>query len=96
MRRCHFHGLLYCPDCHRGETAEVPACVLHEWDFTRFPVSNLALDFLQSIYDQPLLCISAVNPGKLNASIALKAAGQQKRCFDKGHNGLAMNEHHAF
>ena len=38
--------------------------MLHEWDFTRQPVSDHALDFLQSIYDQPLLCISAINPGE--------------------------------
>ncbi|KAK9806595.1 hypothetical protein WJX73_006216 [Symbiochloris irregularis] len=78
IKRCHFHSLLYCPDCHRGETAEVPACVLHEWDFTRYPVSNLALDFLESIYDQPLLCISAVNPG-LFARIPLLARTRELR-----------------
>ena len=63
VKQCHFHGLLYCPDCHRGDTAEVPACVLHEWDFTRYPICDFAIEFLASIYEQPLLCISAVNPG---------------------------------
>ncbi|KAG1347021.1 hypothetical protein COCNU_06G008500 [Cocos nucifera] len=40
----------------------LPARVLNLWDFSLYPVSQLAKAFLESIYDQPMLCVSAVNP----------------------------------
>ena len=43
--------------------AELPARVLHHWDFAPQPVSAMAADYLASISDRPLLCIGAVNPG---------------------------------
>ncbi|CAA0826707.1 Phox (PX) domain-containing protein [Striga hermonthica] len=55
-------GQLFCPSCHNNDTAVLPARVLHHWDFTRYPVSQMAKSFLDSINDQPMLCVSAVNP----------------------------------
>ena len=63
-RRCSYNGLLYCSDCHGNETALLPALVLHGWEFTRKPVSNIAADYLASTFEQPLLCIGAINPGE--------------------------------
>jgi hypothetical protein len=62
-RRCDYNGRLYCHECHRGDATELPAAVLHHWDFHPRPVSTLAADYLASIADRPLLCIGAVNPG---------------------------------
>jgi hypothetical protein len=62
-RRCEYNRRLYCHDCHRGDVAELPALVLHHWDFHPRPVSTMAADYLASIADRPLLCIGAVNPG---------------------------------
>ena len=42
----------------------LPALVLHGWEFTRKPVSNIAADYLASTFEQPLLCIGAINPGE--------------------------------
>ncbi|GJM94170.1 hypothetical protein PR202_ga10789 [Eleusine coracana subsp. coracana] len=42
--------------------AVLPARVLHHWDFSLYPISQLAKAYLDSIYDQPMLCVSAVNP----------------------------------
>lgn len=61
-RLCEYSGQLFCSLCHTNDTAVLPARVLHHWDFTRYPVSQLAKSFLDSIYDQPMLCVSAVNP----------------------------------
>ncbi|KAH7281489.1 hypothetical protein KP509_36G050400 [Ceratopteris richardii] len=61
-RLCEYSGQLYCTSCHLNETAVLPAQVLWHWDFTPRRVSQLAKAYLDSIYDQPMLCVSAVNP----------------------------------
>ncbi|XP_068638891.1 uncharacterized protein [Aristolochia californica] len=61
-RLCEYTGQLYCASCHTNDTAVLPARVLHHWDFSLYPVSQLAKAYLESIYDQPMLCVSAVNP----------------------------------
>ncbi|KAK8657051.1 hypothetical protein V6N13_035314 [Hibiscus sabdariffa] len=61
-RLCEYSGQLFCSSCHTNEMAVLPARVLHHWDFTRYPVSQLAKSYLDSIRDQPMLCVSAVNP----------------------------------
>ncbi|XP_047942236.1 uncharacterized protein LOC125189086 [Salvia hispanica] len=61
-RLCEYSGQLFCSSCHTNDTSVLPARVLHHWDFTRYPVSQLAKSFLDSIHDQPMLCVSAVNP----------------------------------
>ena len=67
-RKCEYNGRLYCHECHRGDVAELPARVLHHWDFSPQPASAMAADYLASISDRPLLCIGAVNPGKRTSS----------------------------
>ncbi|XP_024013504.1 uncharacterized protein LOC18020981 isoform X2 [Eutrema salsugineum] len=61
-RLCEYTGQLFCSSCHTNEMAVLPARVLHHWDFNRYPVSQLAKSYLDSIHEQPMLCVSAVNP----------------------------------
>ncbi|KAB2633347.1 hypothetical protein D8674_029594 [Pyrus ussuriensis x Pyrus communis] len=61
-RLCEYTGQLFCSLCHTNEIAIIPARVLHNWDFTQYPVSQFAKSYLDSIHDQPMLCVSAVNP----------------------------------
>ncbi|MQL96586.1 hypothetical protein Taro_029264 [Colocasia esculenta] len=61
-RLCEYTGQLFCLTCHTNDTAVLPARVLHHWDFSLYPVSQLAKAYLDSIYEQPMLCVSAVNP----------------------------------
>ncbi|CAI0398590.1 unnamed protein product [Linum tenue] len=61
-RVCEYTGRLFCSSCHTNDTAVLPARVLHYWEFTEYPVSQMAKSFLDSIHDQPMLCVSAVNP----------------------------------
>ncbi|XP_062213132.1 uncharacterized protein LOC133913915 isoform X2 [Phragmites australis] len=61
-RFCAYTGQLFCASCHTNDTAVVPARVLHHWDFSLYLISQLAKAYLDSIYDQPMLCVSAVNP----------------------------------
>lgn len=51
-RLCEYSGQLFCSSCHTNDTAILPARVLHNWDFTRYPVSQMAKSFLDSINDQ--------------------------------------------
>lgn len=51
-RLCEYTGQLFCSSCHTNETAVLPARVLHHWDFTRYPVAQLAKSYLDSVYDQ--------------------------------------------
>ncbi|KAL6882130.1 hypothetical protein ACP4OV_011602 [Aristida adscensionis] len=61
-RFCAYTGQLFCASCHTNDTAVLPARVLHYWDFSLYPISQLAKAYLDSIYEQPMLCVSAVNP----------------------------------
>ncbi|XP_031403547.1 uncharacterized protein LOC116212930 [Punica granatum] len=61
-RLCEYMGQLFCSSCHTNDTAVLPARVLHYWDFTEYPVCQLAKSYLDSIHDKPVLCVSAVNP----------------------------------
>ncbi|CAH8267851.1 unnamed protein product [Arabidopsis lyrata] len=61
-RLCEYTGQLFCSSCHANDMAVLPARVLHHWDFNRYPVSQLAKSYLDSIHEQPMLCVSAVNP----------------------------------
>ncbi|XP_023639172.1 uncharacterized protein LOC17885971 isoform X2 [Capsella rubella] len=61
-RLCEYTGQLFCSSCHTNDMAVLPATVLHQWDFHRYPVSQLAKSYLDSIHEQPMLCVSAVNP----------------------------------
>lgn len=51
-RLCEYTGQLFCSSCHTNEIAIIPARVLHNWDFTQYPVSQLAKSYLDSIHDQ--------------------------------------------
>ncbi|XP_057442930.1 uncharacterized protein LOC130734499 isoform X2 [Lotus japonicus] len=70
-RLCEYTGQLFCSSCHTNDTAVLPARVLHHWDFTRYPVSQMAKSYLDSIHEQPMLCVTAVNPFLLSRVPAL-------------------------
>uniref|UniRef100_A0A7N0T5S7 PX domain-containing protein n=1 Tax=Kalanchoe fedtschenkoi TaxID=63787 RepID=A0A7N0T5S7_KALFE len=70
-RLCEYTGQLFCHSCHTNETSVLPARVLHQWDFTPYPVSQMAKSYLESIHDKPMLCVSAVNPLLLSKVPAL-------------------------
>ncbi|XP_057951496.1 uncharacterized protein LOC131146147 isoform X2 [Malania oleifera] len=51
-RLCEYTGQLFCSSCHTNDSAVLPARVLHHWDFTQYPVSQLAKSYLDSIHDK--------------------------------------------
>lgn len=82
-RLCDYTSQMFCFSCHTNEMAVIPARVLHHWDFTRYPVSQLAKSYLDSIHDQPMLCVSAVNPSLFSKVPALlHVMGVRKKIGD--------------
>ena len=61
-RVCWYTGGLYCHECHQAQTCVLPSRVLHSWDLLPRPVCCAAYDYLAAIREQPLLCVTAVNP----------------------------------
>lgn len=53
-RFCEYTSQLFCGSCHTNDTVVLPGKVLHHWDFSLYPVSQLAKAYLESIYDQVL------------------------------------------
>ena len=64
--RCAYSGLCYCADCMGHETCMLPAMVVHNWDFSKYPVSQLAADFLLATFSQPVISNKFMNSGRLH------------------------------
>jgi len=62
-RRCNYFHALFCKRwCHYGEKLAIPQRLLNTLDTEAYSVSCHAAHFLRSIWDKPLVQLSAVNP----------------------------------
>ncbi|XP_066997403.2 uncharacterized protein Plekhm1 isoform X2 [Anabrus simplex] len=61
-RVCSFVGGYFCPECHVGDEWIIPARVIHNWDFRRYPVAKKSAAFLDEIQHHPLLDLKILNP----------------------------------
>ncbi|KAB7505067.1 Pleckstrin homology domain-containing family M member 3 [Armadillidium nasatum] len=61
-RVCKYDGKYYCYECHQGDTSIIPARVIHNWDFSLYPVCTLNKKWLDTVMMHPLLDIRLVNP----------------------------------
>ncbi|XP_049804747.1 run domain Beclin-1-interacting and cysteine-rich domain-containing protein isoform X1 [Schistocerca nitens] len=61
-RVCSFSGGYFCSECHVGEEWIIPARVIHNWDFRRYPVSVKSAAFLADVQHHPLLDLKVLNP----------------------------------
>ena len=59
---CEYTKKLYCGGCHCNQKTILPWSVLQAWDFRQKKVSNVAHEYLHSIFEQPILCVSALSP----------------------------------
>ncbi|KAI6173381.1 DUF4206 domain-containing protein [Aphelenchoides besseyi] len=66
---CHYFNKVFCPVCHQGSKARIPARILHQWNFKAYAVCDLAYNFLHEIEDQPVFDIHALDT-KLNRRIS--------------------------
>ena len=63
VRFCWYMGKYYCNGCHDDSLLiTVPARVLFSWDVKPRPVCRDAHEYLLSLWDKPIVCVSAINP----------------------------------
>ncbi len=72
-RFCHYTERWVCPSCFYGDlpidpsnilatSRLIPTRIIHHWDFRLYPVCALAREFLDRIFEHPLICVSAYCP----------------------------------
>ncbi|XP_076312977.1 uncharacterized protein LOC143226199 [Tachypleus tridentatus] len=59
---CTYDGHNYCYECHENEEHVIPARVLLNWDFQKYPVAKLTKIFLNRVEQEPLLDVRILNP----------------------------------
>lgn len=61
-RFCEYTGKHFCVKCHVNETALIPARILHEWSFVPRKVAHKCKEFVDYIYNEPLIGLDAFSP----------------------------------
>lgn len=61
-RVCGYDSKYYCYECHENESALIPARIVHNWDFTLYPVCSANFQWLSSVNHLPLIDLRTVNP----------------------------------
>ncbi|KAF7648131.1 hypothetical protein LDENG_00161270 [Lucifuga dentata] len=59
---CYYSGWYYCQSCHQDNAFLIPARLLHNWDTNKHKVSKQAKEFLEFVYEEPLLDVQQLNP----------------------------------
>uniref|UniRef100_A0A3B4YGE7 Pleckstrin homology domain containing M3 n=1 Tax=Seriola lalandi dorsalis TaxID=1841481 RepID=A0A3B4YGE7_SERLL len=59
---CYYSGWYYCQSCHQDNSFLIPARLLHNWDTSKHKVSKQAKEFLEFVYEEPLLDVQQLNP----------------------------------
>eukprot|EP01006_Ploeotia_vitrea_P029977 TRINITY_DN62443_c0_g3_i1.p1 TRINITY_DN62443_c0_g3~~TRINITY_DN62443_c0_g3_i1.p1 ORF type:complete len:781 (+),score=130.33 TRINITY_DN62443_c0_g3_i1:69-2345(+) len=73
-RFCNYTGFMYCTKCHTKQKAPIPGRMVQHWDFTDYGVCKEAHTYLISIYNKPVLCLSALCPQLYDLVPALDVA----------------------
>ncbi|XP_051566373.1 pleckstrin homology domain-containing family M member 3-like isoform X2 [Myxocyprinus asiaticus] len=58
---CSYSGWYYCPSCHQDNLFLIPARLLHNWDTNKHEVSKQAKEFLEFVFEEPLLDVQQLN-----------------------------------
>lgn len=59
---CNYSGWYYCSSCHVDDSFLIPARIIHNWDTSKYKVSKQAKEFLEYVYEEPLIDIQQENP----------------------------------
>nr|XP_003226125.1 PREDICTED: pleckstrin homology domain-containing family M member 3 [Anolis carolinensis]XP_016852139.1 PREDICTED: pleckstrin homology domain-containing family M member 3 [Anolis carolinensis] len=59
---CSYSGWYYCSFCHVDDNFLIPARLVHNWDTSKYKVSKQAKEFLEYVYEEPLIDIQQENP----------------------------------
>lgn len=61
-RVCGFNGAYFCTGCMATEHFQIPARVIFNWDFKKYPVSQKAAAFLLEFQHQSFIDLKLLNP----------------------------------
>lgn len=75
-RVCRFDGKLYCFDCHANEESIIPAKVIHNWDFAKYPVCKKNKKLLETSESDALLDL------KITSAILYQVTPEMKLVLD--------------
>ncbi|XP_029698566.1 pleckstrin homology domain-containing family M member 3 isoform X2 [Takifugu rubripes] len=84
---CYYSGWYYCQSCHQDNSFLIPARLLHNWDTNKHKVSKQAKEFLEFVYEEPLLDVQQLNPclyehcKPLNTILRLRQQLQSLRAY---------------
>lgn len=59
---CSYSGWYYCSTCHVDDGFIIPARLVHNWDTSKHKVSKQAKEFLEYVYEEPLIDVQQENP----------------------------------
>ncbi|OCT61361.1 pleckstrin homology domain-containing family M member 3-like [Xenopus laevis] len=59
---CSYSGWYYCSTCHVDDGFIIPARLIHNWDTSKHKVSKQAKEFLEYVYEEPLIDVHQENP----------------------------------
>lgn len=62
---CHYLELLFCKRCLGTQKRALPWRIIHLKDFKKYPVSTLAAEFLDAIWNVPLIDLPRVAPASI-------------------------------
>jgi len=72
FRWCHYLGKYFCTGCHSNKSHVIPARIIQNWDFKKYPVSNFAEEILVSMKQDSVFNIQDLNPGLIKRVEKLK------------------------
>ncbi|CAG9576022.1 unnamed protein product [Danaus chrysippus] len=75
---CGFTGEYYCSNCMDPNVFIIPARVIHNWDFKRYPVSRKSAIFLLEFQHHPWIDMKKLNP-KIYSGVSDMAQLQELR-----------------
>ncbi|XP_044764926.1 sorting nexin-29 isoform X2 [Coccinella septempunctata] len=59
---CAFTGDYYCDSCMSDKSIPIPARIIHNWDFSPYPVSQRSYNYINEIKENPVIDFKVLNP----------------------------------
>lgn len=59
---CYYTGEYFCKGCMNSEEINIPARIIHNWDFKLYPVSQKSFSYINEIKDHPVIDFKVLNP----------------------------------
>ncbi|CAG9855328.1 unnamed protein product [Phyllotreta striolata] len=59
---CAFTGDYFCDNCMNPEPVQIPARIIHNWDFKPHQISRRGINYLNEVKDHPIIDFKVYNP----------------------------------